>query len=336
LDELLKSFGDDTPSGENLEYEKVFSDLLLAAQPGEEKQIGDSVIEAEAADDNEIIEAALAVLEQSHDLRAALYLAGPKLRIEGFEGLAAVTGYMRGCLEQFWESCHPQLDEEDDNDPTMRVNTILGLADSNGLMRDIRNAPLTMSQSFGRVSLRDIAIAEGEAAPAENAENVMDMASIAAAFKDTKDDMLAAIYAGAAKSLEDIKGIDAVFNDKIPGLGPDLGALMKLLQKAVKRLADETGQEEQAGVEEIGEEGAEVSATPVKALTGAITSPRDVEVALDKIIAYYAAQEPSSPLPIVLKRARRLVGADFLTIMKDIAPDGVQGVRVLGGLTDEE
>ena len=335
MDELLKSFGDDAPSGENLEYEKVFADLLLAAQPGEEKQIGDSVIEAEEPKDSDIIEAALAVLEQSHDLRAAVYLAGAELRSNGYEGFAKVTGYMRGCLEDYWDSCHPQLDEEDDNDPTMRVNTILGLTDANGVMRALRNAPLTLSQAFGRVSLKDMAIADGEVTPAEGAENILDQGAVAAAFKDTKEDVLTGIFEGASKALDDIKAIDAVFNDQIPGLGPDLGPLMKALQKAVARLAQETGNDAEAVAED--DATTEGDAAPVaKAPSGAITSPRDVENALDRIMAYYATYEPSSPLPILLQRARRLVGADFLTIMKDVAPDGVSNVRLVGGLADDE
>lgn len=335
MDELLKSFGDDAPSGENLEYEKVFADLLLAAQPGEEKQIGESVIEAEPPKDSDVIEAAMAVLEQSHDLRAAVYLAEAELRSNGYEGFAKVTGYMRGCLEEFWDSCHPQLDDEDDDDPTMRVNTILGLTDSNGVLRALRNAPLTLSQAFGRVTLRDIAVADGEATPREGAENILDQTAIAAAFKDTKEDVLNGIFEGASKALEDIKAIDGVFNDKIPGLGPDLGPLMKILQKAVGRLAEETGIDADVPQEDAAD-GAEAAPATAKAPTGAITSPRDVEMALDRIMAYYASYEPSSPLPILLQRARRLVGADFLTIMKDVAPDGVHNVRLVGGLADDE
>ncbi len=39
-------------------------------------------------------------------------------------------------------------------------------------------------------------------------------------------------------------------------------------------------------------------------------------------MGYYARQEPSRPVPILLTRAKRLVGADFMTIMKDMAPQG--------------
>ena len=72
--DLLKSHGDDEPSGENLEYDPAFISLELAAQPGEERQIGDSIIAAEEADHDEVIAQAMDVLGRSHDLRAAVIL----------------------------------------------------------------------------------------------------------------------------------------------------------------------------------------------------------------------------------------------------------------------
>ncbi len=335
MEELLKNFGEDAPSGENLEYETVFADLQLAAQPGEERQIGDEIIEASDPDDSAIIEKATAVLEQSHDLRAAVYLAGAELRKNGFAGFAQVTSYMRGCLEQYWDTCHPELDEDDDNDPTMRVNTVLGLADDATMIKVIRRAPLTQSNTFGRITLRDIAVADGEVAPLDGAENIPDQAGIAAAFKDTDADTLTEIHTAVAQALEDVRAMDAVFDDKTPGMGPDLAPLIKTLQRAVTRLAEETGVETDEVVEEEAESasgGAPAKAAP----SGAITSPRDVENAIDRIVLYYNTYEPSSPVPILLARAKRLVGADFMTIVNDIAADGVHNVKLVGGIVDEE
>jgi type VI secretion system protein ImpA len=38
----------------------------------------------------------------------------------------------------------------------------------------------------------------------------------------------------------------------------------------------------------------------------------------------------------LLERAKRLVGADFMTIMKDIAPGGVDELIVVGGITEDD
>lgn len=335
MDALLTSRSEGAPSGANLEYEAVFAALQLAAQPGEEKQVGEEIVAAEPPDYDDVIKKALEVLQQSHDLRVAVHLAVAELQVNGFPGFAKVTAYMRGCLENFWDSCHPQLDEEDDNDPTMRVNAVLGLADDATVLRPIRLAPLTQSNAFGSVSLRDIEVANGETAPRPGDENVLDQAGIKAAFKDTESSVLQGIFDGANAALEDIKAIDAVFNDKLPGQGPDLGPVMKMLKRAVARLAEETGSEAGEAPAETDPAPGEAPKAAAAAPSGAITSPRDVEVALDRIIAYYAAYEPSSPLPLMLQRAKRLVGADFMTIMKDMAPGGVDNVKLVGGLPDE-
>lgn len=333
MDSLLDSFGEDAPSGEDLEYDAVFAALLLAVQPGEERQVGDQIIEAEAPKDTEIIENAMAVLERSHDLRAAVYLAAAEVRTNGYEGLAKVTTYIRGCLEQYWDTCHPQLDEEDDDDPTLRVNTVLGLADSDMMLKWIRLAPLTLSQSFGRISLRDIAVSEGEASASADDERTLDAAGISAAFQDTDDEKLKLIYDSAATVLAEVRAIDGIFDEKIPGLGPDMSALVKLVNRAVVRLGSEVGADVEEAEEDVEEGGV---TTTSSAPSGSITTRRDVEGAIDRILAYYSAYEPSSPVPVMLLRARRLIGADFMTIMKDMAPSGVDNVMLVGGIAEEE
>ena len=57
---------------------------------------------------------------------------------------------------------------------------------------------------------------------------------------------------------------------------------------------------------------------------------------LDRIMQYYERQEPSSPVPILLARAKRLVNADFMTIMRDLAPSGLDNVNMVGGLQDDD
>ncbi|ASW03535.1 hypothetical protein CJU94_35895 (plasmid) [Paraburkholderia aromaticivorans] len=56
---------------------------------------------------------------------------------------------------------------------------------------------------------------------------------------------------------------------------------------------------------------------------------------LDEICEYYARVEPSSPLPVLLKRARRLVGKSFADVLRDIAPGGLSELQVLAGPDSE-
>lgn len=340
---LLQSKGDDSPSGENLEYDPVFTEMELAAQPREETQIGDEITEGADPDYGEVMEKALDVLERSHDLRAAVFVADAILHPEGLPGFADVTTYIRGCLEDYWDTCHPELDEDDDNDPTMRVNAVAGLAGSDTVLRSLRRAPLTDSRAFGRMSLRDIEIAEGAIAAPANAESIPDPASVNAAFQDSDAEFLDAILQAAQTARENVKAIDTVFSEQTPGFGPDLDPLMKALLQIERKLAEFAGLEasddataeaadDAGGVVPAGGGALAVGGQPV----GGINSPQDVSNALERIIAYYQRSEPSSPLPILLERAKRLVNADFLTIVKDMAPDGIGNVNLIGGIEEDD
>jgi type VI secretion system protein ImpA len=343
---LLQPKGDDSPSGGNLEYDQRFTEMEIAATPGEERQIGDEITAATDPDYATVTEKALAVLEQSHDLRAAVYLADSILHSDGLPGFADVIAYIRGCLEDFWQSCHPELDKDDDDDPTMRINTVQGLCgqpDGQGgpspVFLSLRRMPVTDSRRFGRFSIRDIEIAEGKiTAPAEMA-GIPDTGAVAAAFQDSDATVLAERLAAARRAEQDVRAISAVFDAKTPGQGPDLGPLIKLLGRIADHFGvyagiggpepDGAAQDEDNATEPVGNGPARAPGT------GGINSPSDVSNALDRIIGYYQRNEPSSPVPLLLERAKRLVNADFLTIMQDMAPRGIENVHLIGGIDDD-
>jgi type VI secretion system protein ImpA len=56
--------------------------------------------------------------------------------------------------------------------------------------------------------------------------------------------------------------------------------------------------------------------------------------AIDAICAYYARAEPSSPVPLLLQRSRRLVTMSFLDILKEMLPESVANLQKISGTTD--
>ena len=84
-----------------------------------------------------------------------------------------------------------------------------------------------------------------------------------------------------------------------------------------------------------GEAAAALSAQPAMALTGVVRNRDDVVMLLDKICGYYERHEPSSPLPLLLKRCRRLATLSFMDIVKDLAPSALQHVELIGGIVKE-
>ena len=53
---------------------------------------------------------------------------------------------------------------------------------------------------------------------------------------------------------------------------------------------------------------------------------------LDKICQYYARSEPSSPVPYLMKRARRLAEKNFMEIIGDLNPDALEQINKITGL----
>lgn len=348
LDALLTARESDGASGENLEYDPDFTELQRLSLPGEERQLGKEITPGADPDFADVETRALAVLERSHDLRAAVILADARLNTKGVPGFADAVAYIRGVLEQHWATCHPQLDADDDDDPTMRINAVAGLA-SALTARYLRRAPLSQSRTFGRANLRDIQVALGEIPPLEGQMPAFDRAKIGAAFVDTAPEVVSALLAAAKRLQGDLKGIDAVFSDNTPGQGPALDDLRKTVIQLVRHLADHaaadpaaadpaaagTGTDEAAGSDDTAP-----GTAPVRRGTGgpmgAIDTAQDAKGALDRLIDYFKRNEPSSPVPIILERAKRLVGADFLTIIKDMAPDGLESVKNIGGIKDDD
>ncbi len=191
---------------------------------------------------------------------------------------------------------------------------------------------------MGRMTLRHIGVSKGEMTIPPDMEETPDEASINAAFKDTPKKAMDSIRAGLESSIEHVASIEALLDDKAPGLSPDFTPLRSQLQNglnAVKQAAGETvstpSQDAAAGAED-----APASATASGSGTGAINTTSDVIRAVDLILDYYERNEPSSPVPLILARAKRLVSADFMTIIQDMAASGEDEVRQISGLPSEE
>ncbi len=165
IEKLLRPVSDDAPCGENLEYDALFIKMEQAAQPKPGQEFGDTVIAGEEPDWRTVKTLASELLDQSGDLRLLLYLARAVLHTDGLPAFhSCLQGFSRMISER-WESMHPQLDPDDDNDPTLRVNLVAALSDDDTTLKYLRDAELVKSRSVGRFSMRDFDVASGDLKP---------------------------------------------------------------------------------------------------------------------------------------------------------------------------
>jgi type VI secretion system protein ImpA len=54
------------------------------------------------------------------------------------------------------------------------------------------------------------------------------------------------------------------------------------------------------------------------------------------IIDFYERTEPSSPIPHLARRMRKMVPMTFVQLMEEIAPSGLKEFRNVAGVTEEK
>ena len=344
LESLLSPLDGESPTGQNLEYDADFLALERLAAPKSERAMGDSVKAAEEPDWDKVSSQAESLFGRSKDLRIAVHLTKAWMRTTGMPGFAAGVHLIKSLLENYWDGVHPQLDADDDNDPTARVNAVSAVTDLQGMLGFFRNTPFVQSPRLGRFSLRDLRIANGTlkvtGSEEEETSEQASMSQIEASCMDCPEDQLADTVAAIATALDDVKAIDAIFSEHVGTAGPDLKPLLSDIFEVKKflepQLARRLPQADAAADGAPEGEGENASAGGGKAQhSGRIEGPQDVIRRIDDICEYYARCEPSSPIPLLLRRAQRLVGMNFVDLMKDLAPGGMSELQTISGSTDE-
>lgn len=341
-------------SGVDLEYDADFVSMEQAAVGKAEQQFGDTIIEAEPPEWKEVGRCANSVLQRSHDLRAAVHLANATLALDGLVSFSKVMTLIKSYVADYWETFHPVLDPEDDNDPTFRVNTLMSMCDYATTLSLIHDTPLISVKGLGGISLQQWRIAHGDVPPKHGEEGEkLELSVINAAFQDADWDHLKANSEAAEGLVSTVTTIEELVTDQVGSgdscnfevLMKDLKQLQRILAEQVDlRAVQEEPAEDPTAEGDFDEKasnnggsspGAVASGKLVTIENLNVTTRHDAVLALDKVCQYFEKYEPSSPLPLLLKRARRLSNKSFLEIIKDISPDGMHQVESLGGLEDD-
>lgn len=351
VESLLKPIEGENPCGENLRWDRAYLELETTVKGKEVSQFDGADAKAEEPDWREVRDKSVELLSRGRQLRIVVLLTLAAIRSEGYAGLRDGLAVIRGLLEQQWDHVWPLLDVEDNNDPTERINSLSALwtpiasyGDTTKFLDRLDEAPLWSSRQLGRFSLRDIKIAAGTlevpAAPeGEQAKPKPTLADVNGAFMEAEPAEVEATLAAIQEAAEHAAAIETVFSEKCGDAGSiDLSLLKTMLRDAavnITRRKDEGGGTDNAAAEGGGEAGAEGEASGDggggggggggrgRGMSGDVGSVRDVNLALEKIIRYYESYEKSSPVPLFMKAAQRVVDKDFMEIHKVLTPDVV-------------
>jgi type VI secretion system protein ImpA len=347
FESLLSEISAEDLCGEDLSYDNDFLALegMLRTQSAGGVVEG---VEQEVEEPNwrEVREKSLELLQRSKDLRISVLLTLALLKTEGLPGLRDGLHLLRGLLEHFWDHVYPKLDPDDNLDPLERINILQALSPATVSEQDpmkfrqrLAEVPLCHSTQMGKFSLRDIQIAKGEISPPTDAmAGIPDMSVIDAAFQDTATDELLATSQATEEAMEHLANITTVFSkNALQGQSPDLGSFQSVvgnIHKCVQGYLAKRGYGD-AVQNDTPTPGGEPEKAGVS-LTGEIRSPKEALLAIEKVCQYFDRHEPSSPVPLLLRRAQRLVSKNFLEVIQDVCPDALTQIQMLGGTTGED
>lgn len=338
---LLEPVSAAQPCGRNLEYTPELLELEAAAREPEEPGIKD----VEAVDTRnwrDVLKRSEKLLAESKDLRVAAFLTRALLHVEGWSGFYTGLGVITGIVERYWDGLYPELDELD-QDPLARLNAMREMWSTPSL-NVLRTTPLVTVRALGNFSLSDVLVAKGIQKPKPGATPPSPQHVLKGLETGATPEMLAQ----ARQGLKDVQTLEALVRQKTgDNFTLDAAPLTDVLARVVS-LFNEVVRVPQAapgptnsGAEPAAGEGQAQGNTAEQPFAGAgvvpmqivgqVQSRDDVLQMLEKICDYYEAHEPSSPVPLLMQRAKRLATMNFMEIMKDLADKGLPQVEAVTG-----
>jgi type VI secretion system protein ImpA len=334
VEALLQPIPGDAPAGPDLSYDREFTRFAAGLD-----ELGSKAVRYNDPTAAPGVEKAVALLGRSKDLWVASHGFCYAACVGDFASAAGLFAVMAGIAERFWETCYPSLLEG--SDPTdARQQASQQIAHFGRSLRYLENAYLPPLAEKARLSFKQVM----GAAPAEaTAADIM--AEMPEAIRRTIDDTSTESWVEFDRQLGEIiesaEKLGKAFTAHGASREPDLKGLsdlirrMKLLSGAVVGIKDPSRAP-------AAEPGSVTAATPQTAPSmGSAPGPgRSREQALaylDAARAYFQAAEPSSPIPLMIDRIKKVAGMDFMQIVQSLAPAGIDEItRILDPARPEE
>ncbi|TPI42939.1 type VI secretion system protein TssA [Mesorhizobium sp. B3-1-9] len=321
-----------------------------------------------------VLERAEELRTRGRDLRLLVIVARALANEEGLAGLAQGLTLIARAFEQYWDTMHPSLRTGAPREAALRrINALLDLQNGQeGLLANLRQVAFFSPRAIGPISGRDLeqaaldervmlqeaasglGTAEKAALTSGHNQLLNRVRTGCAAQIDQAADVMTSLLADARAAIAALEAVDTALNARIEGHGATVPELKKFLQRLLTTLErNSSGGATANGAAKPAPQAAAESAMPARNGHGAetmasVASPVDASAGLpdrinsrdevvkclDLVVAFYDRTEPSSPIPHLARRVRRMVHMDFVELMEDLAPSGLKEFRQLAGVPD--
>lgn len=330
--QLSQPLAEASPCGEDLERTQLLASFDAFRLFGQ-------VTALEPAPDWAGIKArSLDALGKSRDLRVLAHLAAAIIRTDGLVAFLGALGVVAQWLEVYWDHLYPRVDE----DAILRRNTLNCFADRIAIVDGLRRAALLSHRQLGTVTLRDIEVATGQLSPSGGNGQGPPESEINAAFSASPIGDLNALRAAVDDGFAAVRRIETAMVShsgvesapSLEGLTSYLSRVQRIVRERIAAHPDAANANVGTSLDGVGDSAIEGEQRSVA--VGAIRSRQDAIRALDAVAAFFRHNEPSSPVPLFIERAKRLVAKDFLEVLADVVPEAIAQAKIAGGIRDGE
>ncbi|EIF31109.1 hypothetical protein BCh11DRAFT_06625 [Burkholderia sp. Ch1-1] len=322
------------PCGIDLEYDPEFVVLAAKMTARQDAQYGDFVGSPEPVNWSDVDRDCRRLMARSKDMRLAVLFARCRTRLGGAAGLAEGVGLLAAWLAAFPDQIHPQPGVDADREAALeiRMNALQALTDADGLLADVREIALTKATAT-RLQMRDIERAFAQPRPSD----ALAPESVTRQLDDLRSQQQETL-AGFDEAFAGLTAIDTWGREHLGAHAPDLSTLRRLLRHVapggVRTARAKAGivtvdpsSVDQRVEDAMRDSPAAREAQAVRADIdmsageGAGTAPIDRHAALELVRQareWFEKSEPSSPVPLLLRRAELLVGKRYAEVVKAI------------------
>lgn len=375
LEPFLVPVGSDGASGSELRNDPRFHAVERLLEPAARsfrlENVRTGGTGSVVVDWPEILSQSADLAQIGRDIRLLVIVARALANAEGFDGLAQGLDLLTGTVDQYWDSLHPILRESPSVSEAARrrTNAILDLQNrDNGLLCDLEFTVVLTPRGLGAITFGDLcagALSRNQAqselpqglGDKEMAEllgrhdaRVNRVTGACRAQAIERPEEMAALVQSIEAARTALAKLEAALTARVGenGIGFKLPELEKALSRALVPLTAAQSQAAPGAATSEVTAMAEPSAHSAPAtngahppsaaggIPGALNSRRDVERCLDMIIDFYERTEPSSPIPHLARRMRKMVPMNFLQLMEEIAPSGMKEFKNVAGVDDKK
>lgn len=342
---LLAPISAEQPAGESLLYDAVYDQLKDAARGGGRSQL--DADDAAAPDWRGLLQLASSTLAtRSKDLQIGAWLAEGLTRTYGFAGLRDGLRTLRGLLETFWDTVHPQIE---DGDLEFRAGRLSYLNESSaGAAREslaaaIEAIPLTDAAggaAYGYADWRESR--EVENVGRQDPEKYQAALAAGRLAGEQWDRAVAAgkrafyepLYADANEALEECDRLQQAVGERFGRGAPSVLNVRKAIEDCRDLLWRIVEEKRRLEPDAVSEEAAVEAGSPATSgqPSGPLPlEPRDRADAVRRLAAvatFFKRTEPHSPVSYLVQKAMRWAEMPLEAWLQELLSDETAMARV--------